>query len=438
MDTTPGTAATTQATDMSISLFDMMDSLSTALDLINPALSDHHKLTCYVTCCIAEEMGYGGDAYNDLFAASILHDIGAIALSDRMKLLEFEERDAHLHGELGAVLLSKFPPFRKFAPLIKYHHVPWQDGAGAEFRGQPVPQGSHLIHLADRVAVLIDRNKPVFEQVPEVRDKISMLAGATFMPELVEAFLEMSRKEVFWLDFVSRDMNKVLRKKSRLGSVSLNIDQLVEMSQFYALIIDTRSRFTATHSSGVAATAERIARLWGFDELHGKKVRIAGYLHDIGKLAVPDSILEKNGSLDLVEWRAMRSHTYHTFQILDTVDGLQDIAVWASQHHENLDGEGYPFRNTGNEMPVESRILAVADVFTALAEDRPYRTGMADGKVLEILHDMVEKRKLDGRVVDLLIANIEEVQEVRRNAQSSEQASLTDFWDAARNNVSDG
>jgi len=435
LDRNPGTATPTQHADMSISMFDMMDSLSTALDLINPALSDHHKLTCYVTCCIAEEMGFGAETYNDLFAASILHDIGAIALSDRMKLLEFEERDAHLHGELGAVLLSKFPPFRRFANLIKYHHVPWQDGAGAEFRGNPVPPESHLIHLADRVAVLVGREKPIFEQVPDVRERINAFSGATFVPDMVEAFLEMSRKEVFWLDFVNRDLNKVLRKKSRLPNVSLNIDELVEMSQFYALIIDTRSRFTATHSSGVAATAETLARLWGFDAYHGKKVRIAGYLHDIGKLAVPDAILEKNGSLDLHEWRTIRSHTYYTYQILDTVEGLKDIAVWASQHHENLDGEGYPFRNTENEMPIESRILAVADVFTALAEDRPYRPGMEDGKVLDILHEMVEGRKLDSRVVDLLIANIDVVQDVRRTAQSSEQASMTGFWEAARDDV---
>ena len=297
---------------------------------------------------------------------------------------------------------------------------------------------SHLIHLADRVAVLINRNKPIFEQVLDVREKINAYAGATFVPEMVEAFLEMSRKEVFWLDFVNRDLNKVLRKKSRLPSVSLNIDDLVEMSKFYALIIDTRSRFTATHSSGVAATAEKLALLAGLDEGQGKKVRIAGYLHDIGKLAVPDAILEKKGSLDLHEWRTVRAHSYYTHQILDTVEGMQDIATWASQHHENLDGEGYPFRHKGAELPLESRILAVADVFTALAEDRPYRPGMEDGKVLEIMHEMVEDGKLDREVVDLLIANIEEVQGVRRQAQSTENLQLTDFGDQPRQDVNDG
>jgi HD-GYP domain-containing protein (c-di-GMP phosphodiesterase class II) len=117
---------------------------------------------------------------------------------------------------------------------------------------------------------------------------------------------------------------------------------------------------------------------------------------------------------------------------------MQDIATWASQHHENLDGEGYPFRHKGDELPLESRILAVADVFTALAEDRPYRPGMEDGKVLEIMHEMVEDGKLDRDVVDLLIANIEDVQGVRREAQSTENLQLTDFWDQTRQDVNDG
>ncbi|MBT6094933.1 MAG: HD domain-containing protein [Rhodospirillaceae bacterium] len=435
MDINPRPTVQQESEDLSISLFDMMDSLSTALDLINPALDDHHKLTCYVTCCIAEEMGLDDSTYNNLFAASVLHDIGAIGFSDRMKLLEFEEKNAHLHGELGAILLSKFPPFRLFADLIKFHHVPWRDGAGAEFRGQPVPMESHLIHLADRIAVLVNRKKPIFDEAPKVRDKINALSGPTFVPEMVDAFLEMSRKEVFWLDFVHQNIGKVLRTKSRLPRITLGVDGLLELSRFYALIIDTRSRFTATHSSGVAATAEKLAQLSRLSVLQSKKVRIAGYLHDIGKLAVPDSILEKNGSLDLIEWRTIRSHTYYTHQILDAVDGLQDIAKWASDHHENLDGDGYPFRHAEDRLPLESRILAVADVFTALSEDRPYRDGMDSGQIVKILLEMVAERKLDHDVVETLISQMDDVQLVRQEAQATEQLLLTDFWEKARHDV---
>ena len=103
--------------EVSIPLFDMMDSLSTALDLINPALDEHHKAVCFIACSLANELGYGTDDYNDLYAAAMLHDIGAIALTDRLKLLDFELASPHLHGELGYILLSRFPPFARFAPM---------------------------------------------------------------------------------------------------------------------------------------------------------------------------------------------------------------------------------------------------------------------------------------------------------------------------------
>lgn len=418
--------------DVSIHLLDMMDSLSTALDLINPALDEHHKSVCYIACCLAEQLGYGVDDYNDLYAAAILHDIGAIALFDRLKLLTFEDNSPHLHAELGYILLSKFEPFARFAPLVRFHHVPWEHGRGITFNGQDVPASSHLIHLADRIAVLAAKPGPVFERVNEIRERVGALSGTVFMPEMVDAFLEESRKEVFWLDVTSSALSRVLRRKSRLPNLTLHIDALLELSQFYSLIIDTRSHFTATHSSGVAATAEVLARLHGLTETEAKKHRVAGYLHDIGKLSVPNSILEKNGELSLEEWRVIRAHSYYTYQILDSVEGLREIAVWAADHHEHLDGDGYPFRRGGKNLPLGSQILAVADVFTALAEDRPYRPGMARDKILEILTKMASDRKLDPPVVDMLFKNFDAVQAAREAAQHEARTALADFWEMAR------
>jgi len=423
------------ATDMQVSLFEMLDSLSTALDLINPALHDHHKTTCYIACCLAEQLNYDTDAFNDVFAASIVHDIGAIALADRLKLLDFEQRNPHMHGEFGAVLLSKFELFSKFAPIVRFHHVPWDFGKGHVFNETPVPDASHLIHLADRVAVLIKPKEPIFAQVAPLRERISDLSGRYFMPEMVDAFLEESRKEVFWLDLTSRRLDQVLARKSKFADISLNLDELVQLSRFYALIIDARSRFTATHSSGVAASAEAIAEYYGLPEDECKKCRVAGYLHDIGKLSIPNEILEKNGELDLMEWRTVRAHTYYTWQVLAAVDGLQEIALWAADHHEHLSGDGYPFRRKGDDLPLGSRILAVADVFTALAEDRPYRLGMKKGQLTGILLEMVDENKLDAEIVNLLIENFEPLQTRREAAQNSEKHALAEFWQVARGSM---
>jgi len=418
--------------ELSISLFEMLGSLSTALDLINPALEFHHKTACYIACHIAQELGYGTEDCNDLFAAAIIHDIGAITLSERIQLMEFEDRGPHLHARVGAVLASQFPPFSRFAPIIRFHHVPWKFGKGKTFNGNAVPKSSHILHLADRIAVLLDCQKPAFDQVEGIRDTVSRLAGPVFVPEFVEAFLRASRREVFWLDLNPRSIDRALGELSQLPSITIGIDELLELSRFFALIIDTRSRFTATHSIGVAASAEALARLHGLSEYECKQYRVAGHLHDIGKLSIPDTILEKDGELELAEWRIIRAHTYYTWQILSNVKGLREIARWAADHHENLKGDGYPFRHEAHELPLGSRILAVADVFTALSEDRPYRRGMQDEKIVAILKDMVTNEKLHGAVVNCLIDNYDEIQSIRQQAQASESIALTEFWNAAR------
>jgi len=418
-------------------MFEMLGSLSTALDLINPALESHHKSTCYITCCIAKELGYSTEDCNDLFAAAMIHDIGAITLSERMQLMEFEDRGPHLHAHIGAVMVSQFPPFARFAPIIRYHHVPWEFGKGKSFNGDAVPISSHILQLADRIAVLVDHTKPIFDQVESIRDAVHRLAGSAFVPWIVEAFLQVSRREVFWLDLNPRYIDRALMELSHLPEISLCIDQLLELSRFFALIIDTRSRFTATHSIGVAATAEILASLHGLPDYECKRYRVAGHLHDIGKLSVPDSILEKDGELTLEEWRIIRAHTYYTWQILSNVKGLQDIARWAADHHESLKGDGYPFHRHAEELPLGSKILAVSDVFTALSEDRPYRSGLTDEKVVTILNKMAIDEKLDANVAQCLIGKLEEVQTVRRAAQVAEENSLTDFWNAVRSSNPD-
>ena len=126
-----------------------------------------------------------------------MHDIGAIVLADRFKLLDFEDKSTHAHAELGALLLESFPPFAIFAPLVKFHHVPWNNGEGETFRGQSVPKTSHLIHLADRIAVLVNRRSPVSNQVSSIVEKISSVSGEKFIPEYVNAFLNIAKQEAF-------------------------------------------------------------------------------------------------------------------------------------------------------------------------------------------------------------------------------------------------
>ena len=239
------------------------------------------------------------------------------------------------------------------------------------------------------------------------------------MPEIVDAFLRASSNDSFWLDLNAADLLSLMSERMPFSTVELDSDGLQDFAELLAQMIDFRSRFTATHSSGVAATAATLAQLFGFPESDCKRVLVAGYLHDLGKLAIPTESLEKAGKLTEEEWQTVRSHPYYTYRILVSIKGLEDIALWCGVHHERLCGTGYPFGSNNSGIPLEARILAVADIFTALAEDRPYRKGLEREAVIAIMGKMVEGFELDRRVFEVLVAHYADLNRVRVAAQET-------------------
>nr|WP_315904976.1 HD domain-containing phosphohydrolase [Vibrio fluvialis] len=131
-------------------------------------------------------------------------------------------------------------------------------------------------------------------------------------------------------------------------------------------------------------------------------MKLPGLLHDLGKLNIPDDILDKPGPLDEYERAVMSRHSYETYEILRNIEGLGEVARWAAFHHEGINGVGYPFHPRERELSTEARIIAVADVFQALVQDRPYREGMSQDGVLTLLSGMVDAGKLDSGIVDLV------------------------------------
>jgi HD-GYP domain-containing protein (c-di-GMP phosphodiesterase class II) len=402
--------------DMQVPLFDLIMSLSGVMDLVSPAVANHHKQVAYISCCIAEAVGLPQKDREELVLAAALHDAGAFYLKEKLQLLHFEVQHPHEHAECGYLLLLDMEPLQHMADLVRYHHVPWNNGQGSEFKGGDVPIGSHLIHLADRVAVAINRNYSVLAQVSGICNKVKSMSGSQFNPDLVNAFGEVAVKESFWLDTVTPSLDTILSRKFKLGTVPLH--DLCGLTKMISRIIDFRSAFTATHSSGVAATAEITAKIAGFSDIQCQAMRVAGYLHDVGKLAVATEILEKPAQLGADEIHIMRSHTYHTYRTLEPIEELHEINSWASYHHEHLDGSGYPFHLLGDELSTGARIMAVADVFTAITEDRPYRKGMSSDGALMVLQAMADHSKLDSDVVGIVNEYFGEINSIRGVAQA--------------------
>jgi HD-GYP domain-containing protein (c-di-GMP phosphodiesterase class II) len=145
-----------------------------------------------------------------------------------------------------------------------------------------------------------------------------------------------------------------------------------------------------------------VRSLLGLDEAQRDDLFHAGLLHDLGKLRVPDEVLDKPGPLNDEERAQVQRHSFETYEMLRRIPGLEQIASWAAYHHEAPNGHGYPFRCKGRELGLESRIVAVADVFQALAQNRPYREGMPLPKILDTLDEITAHGRLDPNLVSLV------------------------------------
>src|SRR5512135_1666025 len=410
-----------------VSLYQFVFSLSQALDLINPAMANHHKRVAYIAMRVAEAAGLTGRTKEDVIVAAALHDIGGLStLSlDSDSRYSPKTRSAHI----GYQLLQKFSPFRFAAHIVRFHDVPWGNGENRHVEDREVPLGSHIVHLANRVNSLLEAGSPPLPQASRVCAQMSEMRGSVLVPDLVDVFMEVAKSDAFWLDLHAAEILSLLAERAPFSNVELDLDGLLDFAELLAQLIDFRSRFTATHSSGVAACAANLAQLFGFPSTDCKRLQVAGYLHDLGKLAIPAEVLDKSGKLTEDEWHTIRCHPYFTYRILAPIKGLEDISIWCGSHHERPCGTGYPFRMQHEDIPLEARILAVADVFTALTEDRPYRNGLKKEQVLEILDGMVQKQEMDGKVVAVLRDHYEEIDGSRFTAQTTALQGYKDFME---------
>ena len=313
--------------NLHLNLWDLVAPLAKTFDMMSPVLAEHSLRVAYLALRLAEAMDFSAEERREVCLAGALHDIGAFSMDERLDILDFEETHPMQHSEAGYLLLKDFEPFRNVAGLVRYHHLAWNQGAGKTHRGQPVSQGSHVLHLADRVAVLIIRDTPILGQIPEICTAVSGRRNSVFVPELVDAFLKLAKQDYVWLEIASDGIEPILRRSLATQMAEIDLESLLAFSRLICRIIDFKSEFTATHSSGVAATGETLARLAGFSRQECLMFQIAGYLHDPGKLAIPSiDPGNKPGRLTTEEWQVMRSHVFFTYQILDPIEALSRIS----------------------------------------------------------------------------------------------------------------
>lgn len=413
-------------TKFHIPMYDMVNCMSNSIDMVSPALSNHNKKVAATAALIMEELGYDQNKVIRIIIAGSLHDIGALSLKERLNLMAFEVNDVQKHAELGYRHVKSFSPLSEISPIIRYHHYNLRQLEEADVTRETAFE-SGVLHLADRISILIKNDSDIISQSGFISQLIRPASGNLFYPEAVDAFLSASGKESFWFTITGNHIDQYLESRMKQWKAYLDIDHLYEFAKLFGRVIDFRSSFTAIHSNRVSRISTALAHHAGMSDENCRLIGIAGLLHDLGKLAVSAEILEKPSPLSDSEWNIMRRHSFYTYELLSGIEGFETITRLASNHHERLNGNGYPFHYRGSEISRGERIVAVSDIFTALTENRPYRAGLSTGESLLIMKKMVKQNALDGFIVDKLSANVDQLNQIRIETENEIAAEYQEF-----------
>lgn len=391
-----------------IKLSDILVSFSTALDLGGKGYLAHSQRVAYISLNLARALGLDKTRVDRTVIAALLHDIGIksseIKLESRKMMPEKKLLDNHCI--LGSNLLQNINCLSDIPEIVLSHHDKWVGENSSGLSGESIPLSSRIIFISDRVEVLLDKNKYILHQTDRIIEEIRKYSGYLFDPHIVRVFVSLARKESFWLALKVDRFIDILEEWGQDTRIIISMDDLEEIASLFANIIDMKSPFTTRHSVGVATIAAMITHTMDFSLKEQQALRIAGMLHDLGKLVIPESILQKNGSLTESEVRIVRQHSYYTYYILNKIKEIGSIPEWAAYHHERLDGSGYPFHLTGDLISMGSRIMAISDIFQALTENRPYREALSIDKAVNIIKEIVHNDSLDQDVFDVLVSCI--------------------------------
>ncbi len=393
-----------------LNLLKVIQACTEMLDLVGVDSVQHGKRVAFLAheCC--QHMGYSADKLERLFKAAMLHDCGVSSTEVHKKLVnELDWAGSDEHCEKGAELLGNTPIFADLTYLVRFHHTKWQELCQAALDDDDKII-CNCIFLVDRVDALLasygESNILLIKDV--VRDRINQCRGVYFCPELVDKFMAVSKNESYWLMLNPIYIDRYINEYCDHGS-SIKFDKsvLYQIAGFIGKIVDAKSLYTANHSYAVAALARFVAQKFGMDKDKCDLIEITGLLHDIGKLNIPDEILEKPEPLSQAERCMIMHHSFDSYQILSRLEGFDKISRWAAFHHETLDGKGYPFQIVGSDIPLETRIISASDVFQAFAQNRPYRDSLSSRQIMKQIQVFVEQNRLDQQVVGCIEENLE-------------------------------
>ncbi|MGB9108605.1 MAG: HD-GYP domain-containing protein [Telluria sp.] len=280
------------------------------------------------------------------------------------------------------------------------------NGKPARLAGEAIPLYSRIALLAQVIDVF---------HTESGRDgalkEVHARAGQWFDPSLVQAFDRVAQSDTFWATLAGDHIDEAVTALQPAASGpqhALDDDYLDDIATAFGQVVDAKSPYTSGHSARVALYTDMIGESLGMSMERRRWLKRGALLHDVGKLGVSNSVLDKAGALDRAEWDAVKLHAAYTETILGRIGAFRELAAIAGAHHERLDGTGYPRGLGADDIRIETRIITTADIFDAITATRPYRGAIPIPQALEMMQKTVGTA-LDPACYDALVRAVERV-----------------------------
>ena len=434
-DITPLPVSLSVAADLKLS--ELISALSHALDITEGQPEGHCVRCCWIGMHIGRWIGMSDDELWGLYYTLLLKDLGCSSNAARIcelyltddlafkrdfkaigdilpRVLHFVLKHTGLKAGLAERFRSVMTIMRngeeiaheliatrcqrgaEIARLLRFPETVSQGiySLDEHFNGQGRPAGlaGESIPVYARIALLaqvID----VFHTAGGAQaalDEIQLRAGRWFDPQLVKAFGKVADSADFWATLGDPGIiDAVLILEPAANVVALDDDYLDDISAAFGQVVDSKSPYTSGHSARVALYTDMIAEVLGLSHERRRWLKRGALLHDVGKLGVSNSVLDKPGKLDDEEWAAVKAHAMYTETILSRINAFSELARVSAAHHERLDGKGYPRGLMADEICLETRIITTADIFDAITAERPYRGAIPIPRTLEMMAENV-------------------------------------------------
>ncbi|GHV93813.1 HD family phosphohydrolase [Spirochaetia bacterium] len=376
--------------------------LAQALDMVEisylGASTNHGKRIAVLCAAMGRHLGIKGDELSDLVSCALLHDN---ALTEFILLQQGREEDAvylGAHCEIGQRNVEVLPFKGNISGYIHFHHERANGQGPFKMSEGYYPLGAELIAAADMIDVErhLQRIAPVL--LPLLREDIEDDIHHRFTGRAGNALLAVLDEELL-ASLQDDRIEETIRRSVPDWTMDMENPALVPIAELIARIIDYKSTFTRLHTQQIANRAWVMAEYYGYNLTDKIQLYLAAALHDIGKLAIPSAVLEKPGKLNDEEFEIIKTHIVHTRNLLCAMKGHGPIIEWASNHHEKLDGSGYPLGKTAAELDFNSRLMACIDIYQAVSEERPYHPRRSHTETMPILNSMAEKGGIDPAIV---------------------------------------